>query len=102
MQTKTTPAPTAAPTPARDIAPESACPGESNVGSAQVVLVCMTTYARSAHGAGAVVANSKLMAAAASKAQDIINCGFSHTACGHAFDYWMTTEGYTGNCRAEN
>src|SRR5436190_11471588 len=34
---------------ASDIAPSSACPGESDVSAAQTVLVCMTSYARSSH-----------------------------------------------------
>ena len=42
------------------------------------------------------------MAAAAAKAQDIINCGFSHTACGRAFDYWMKSKGFNGSCTGEN
>jgi len=85
-----------------DIAPESSCPGENNVAQAQIVLVCMTSYARAQHGLGAVAANSALMDAAVAKAQDIINCGFSHTACGHEFYYWMVNKGYTGNCLGEN
>lgn len=85
-----------------DIAPESACPGEASVASAQTVLVCMTSYARNAHGIPGVTANSKLMNAAASKAQDIINCGFSHTACGHVFDFWFTVYGYSCGNRGEN
>lgn len=85
-----------------DIAPDSACPGEGIVSQAQTVLACMTSYARTQHGLGPVTGNQALMDAATAKAQDIINCGFSHTACGHEFYYWMVNKGYTGNCLGEN
>jgi uncharacterized protein YkwD len=85
-----------------DYASAAACPGQDDLAATQTVLVCLTSYARAQHGAGGVASNSALMAAAAAKAQDIINCGFSHTACGYPFDYWMKAKGYGGNCRAEN
>lgn len=66
------------------------------------MLICLSNYARAQHGAGGLSANSALMAAAAAKAQDIINCGFTHTACGHPFDYWIKAKGFVGNCEAEN
>ncbi len=42
------------------------------------------------------------MAAAGSKAADMQNCGYGHTACGRAFDYWLRSGGYAGRCDAEN
>jgi uncharacterized protein YkwD len=62
----------------------------------------MTSHARAYHGLGSVSANNALSEAAAAKAQDIADCGFSHTACGRAFDYWIDNKGYSGNCYAEN
>lgn len=100
---KTSPAP--APTPAAaggEIAPESSCPGQKNINAAQSVIVCLSTYARAKYGAGALSSNSVLIASAAPKAQDIIDCSFSHTACGRAFDYWIKNKGYSGRCYAEN
>jgi len=94
--------PSPAPPAASDIAPASACPGESDVAAAQTTLVCMTAYARNSHEIGGVSANSQLMSAAVSKAQDIVNCDFSHTACGRPFDYWFTANGYACGNRAEN
>lgn len=85
-----------------DIASESTCPGQANVAATTTVLTCMTSYARTFHGLNSVSANGSLMAAATSKAVDINNCGFSHTACNRAFDYWFGASGYTGRCRAEN
>ena len=99
---KTSPPPAPPPQPTSDIAPESSCPGQGSVSAAQTVLVCMTSFARNAHGISGVSGNSKLMSAAASKAQDIINCGFSHTACGWPFDHWFGVYGYSCGNRAEN
>jgi uncharacterized protein YkwD len=62
----------------------------------------MTSQARIFHGLAGVTANAQLMAAAAAKDQDMLSCGYSHTACGRDFSYWMTQKGYTGNCTAEN
>jgi uncharacterized protein YkwD len=85
-----------------DIASESTCPNQSSLNQTASVLVCMTSYARKYHKIGGVAANSHLMNSAAAKAVDIKNCGFSHTACGHDFNYWFGVKGYTGNCQAEN
>jgi len=85
-----------------DIASESSCPGQSQVSQTASVLVCMTTYARKYHKLGGVTGKTALMNSAAAKAQDIKDCGFSHTACGHAFNYWFSKKGYTGQCQGEN
>lgn len=62
----------------------------------------MSTYARAYNKLGAVNAQAQLMEAATAKAQDLKDCGFSHTACGRPFDYWMKAKGYTIGCNAEN
>ncbi len=66
------------------------------------MLVCLTSHARVYNGLSSIGANGSLMASAAHKAADIQSCGFSHTACGRAFGYWITTDGYTAGCYAEN
>lgn len=94
--------PPAAPAPG-DIASASACPGQDQLAQTQTVLLCMTNYARHFHGLGNVATNAMLTTAAQAKANDIVTCDdFSHTACGHPSDYWVTTKGYTGNCSGEN
>jgi len=63
----------------------------------------MANWARHFHGFGNVATSSILTSAATSKTSDIITCNdFSHTACGRVFDYWITKDGYTGNCDGEN
>jgi len=85
-----------------DLAPESVCPGQSDKAKAAAALVCMTTWARTHHGLNAVGAQAGLMAAAEAKAGDLAACGFSHTACGRAADYWLGAKGYGQACSAEN
>lgn len=85
-----------------DIASESVCPGQNDLAQAPTVLVCMSAYARLQHGISSISASSALMQSATAKTQDLVNCGFSHTACGHEFDYWIKAKGYTGSCSAEN
>jgi uncharacterized protein YkwD len=118
---KATPMTTPAPTPVRstaraatpapapaiqaaatEIASEQVCPGQGDVSKTPAVLTCLTAKARVFHGLKAVSANSALMAAAAAKNQDMLKCGYGHTACGHAFNYQMTAHGYAGRCTAEN
>ncbi len=62
----------------------------------------MTNYARQFHGLDTVAINAQLSQAASSKANDIVNCGFTHTACDHPSNYWITYYGYQGHCSAEN
>lgn len=97
---KTASPPAPAPT---DIASAATCPNQNLVAQVSSVLLCMTKYARKFHGLGTVSTNSILTSAAAAKVNDIVTCNdFSHTACGHASDYWITTKGYSGKCSAEN
>jgi uncharacterized protein YkwD len=92
----------AATTAASEIASEQVCPGQSDVAKTSSVLVCMTSQARVFNKLGPVSANSALMAAAAAKNQDMLSCGYGHTACGRSFNYWISAKGYTGRCSAEN
>lgn len=85
-----------------EIASEQTCPGQSDVSRTATVLTCLTAQARSFHGLVPVSGNSSLMAAAVTKDQDMLSCGYSHTACGKAFDYWITNKGFAGHCTAEN
>jgi uncharacterized protein YkwD len=90
------------PAVAPDIASEAACPGQSDSNQAAAVLTCMTSFARRYHGLDGVSSQTALMAAANAKAQDMVTCGYGHTACGRAFDYWITAKGFDGHCSAEN
>lgn len=106
-QPSPSPAPTAtaAPTAAtakQEIASEQTCPGQNDIAKTAAALTCLTAQARLYHGFTAVNANTKLMAAAAAKDQDMKSCGYGHTACGRAFNYWITAKGYSGKCVAEN
>jgi uncharacterized protein YkwD len=65
-------------------------------------LTCLTAFARTYHGLATVSAQAALAAAAGAKLQDMITCGYGHTACGRAFDYWITVKGFGGRCSAEN
>ena len=94
--------PTAPAKPATEIATESECPGQADVTKTTTVLVCLTTHARAYNNLAATASESRLMDSAAAKAQDITTCGFSHTACGRDFGYWITTKGYPAGCYAEN
>jgi uncharacterized protein YkwD len=97
------PAAPAASAPATgEIASEQICPGQSDVSRAATALTCLTAQARVFHGLVPVGANGPLMAAAVAKNQDMLSCGYSHTACGKTFDYWMSAKGFAGHCTAEN
>src|SRR5262249_34351266 len=58
--------------------------------------------ARKFHHLGAMARNSALLAAAAAKDADMLNCGYGHEACGRAFDYQIKASGYAGHCWGEN
>lgn len=64
--------------------------------------MCLTAFARRYHGLAPVAAEPSLMAAATDKVRDMVQCGYSHTACGKKFDYWIAASGFTGLCSAEN
>jgi hypothetical protein len=81
-----------------EIASETVCPGQSDVSQTAKALTCLTANARVFHGFKPVGANDALMAAAAAKDQDMLNCGYGHQACGRDFAYWIKAKGYTGKC----
>ncbi len=81
------------------IAPEGACPGQSDeslpVASQQATMGCMINFARSRAGDADLATLTTLDDSSADKAGDIIQCGeFSHTACGRPFTYWLEQDGY--------
>lgn len=81
------------------IAPEGACPGQSDeslpVASQQATMGCMINFARSRAGDAGLSKVAVLDDSSGDKASDIIRCDdFSHTACGRAFTYWLEQDGY--------
>jgi uncharacterized protein YkwD len=88
---------------AAEVAPEEACPNQTNLDlsaeeQASVVL-CMTNYARAVNGLAPFKVNSQLDRAASQKSIDILGCGeFSHYACGRNFTFWDQKFGYLKGC----
>ena len=87
------------------IAPETACPGQSDeslsVESQEATMACMINYARSAAGESGLADVPLLNDSSDGKATDIIQCNqFSHEACGREFTYWLEQDGYAqrGGC----
>ncbi len=108
---RTTPAPTPSPSPAvtnapttasTEIASEQTCPGQADLAKTASALTCLASNARVFHDLTPIKANSTLMASAAAKNQDMLTCGYGHTACGRAGNYWIKNKGYTGKCSGEN
>lgn len=92
-----------------EVAPASTCPGQTASGlSADEqagVMLCMTNYARAAHGLAPLALNRQLGRAAEQKSADIVSCDeFSHEACGRPFQFWIQRYGYLKGCwrAAEN
>jgi uncharacterized protein YkwD len=103
-QTSAGPA-TALPRLAELIAPETVCPGQSDLSlsfaSQEATMGCMINFARSKAGDVGLAAVAALNDSSDHKASDIIQCDdFSHTACGRAFTYWFQQDGYVqaGGC----
>src|SRR5262249_39722821 len=81
------------------LAPESACPGQSDASlprSQQVMtMVCMYDWARAREGVGGLRVVRQLRASSARKAHDIKRCHqFSHEACGRPAFYWPQHLGF--------
>jgi uncharacterized protein YkwD len=81
------------------LAPESVCPGQSDVSlpvKTQVAAMrCMHGYARQEAGRQRLRKNHDLGYSARHKARDIRRCqSFSHTACGRDAFYWPQKAGY--------
>jgi len=92
-----------------EVAPASTCPGQTATAlSAEEqagVMLCMTNYARAAHGLAPLALNRQLGRAAEQKSADIVSCDeFSHEACGRPFQFWIQRYGYLKGCwrAAEN
>lgn len=99
--------PTALPPLAQLIAPETACPGQTDeslsAASQEATMGCMINFVRSEAGEAGLAPVAPLDESSDDKASDLIGCGeFSHTACGRAFTYWIEQDGYAppGGCAA--
>ena len=85
--------------PDRLLAPETACPHQTDSSraiSAQVkTMVCMHRYARRHAHRGGIHTVKKLRVSSNRKARDLRRCqDFSHTACGRDAFYWFRRVGY--------
>jgi uncharacterized protein YkwD len=94
---------------AEEVAPPSACPGQTATGLSTEeqagVMLCMTNFARAVHGMAPLTLNRQLGRAAEQKSSDILGCDeFSHEACGRPFQFWIQKYGYLRGCwrAAEN
>jgi uncharacterized protein YkwD len=81
------------------LAPESACPGQSNpsspVPAQEATIVCMHNWARAQQGLGPLHVSKQLRASSRDKAKDIKRCRqFSHEACGRNAFYWFHRVGF--------
>lgn len=80
------------------IAPASACPGQTGTASPaaqEQAMRCLTDFARTRAGLGALADSPQLDLSAEDKGADVLGCdSFSHTACGREFTYWMQQTGY--------
>lgn len=56
---------------------------------------CLINYAREHSGSGGLGADRALERASGRKAGDVMQCGFSHTACGKPADIYPRKFGYT-------
>jgi hypothetical protein len=66
------------------------------------VMSCLYDYARHQAGLPPLNRSLRLSEAARAKSLDIARCGFSHTACGHRFDYRIDRTGYRWRSIGEN
>jgi uncharacterized protein YkwD len=66
------------------------------------VMICLHDYARHQAGLPPLRSPVRLTQAARAKDADVVRCGFSHTACGHSFEYRITEAGYRWTRVAEN
>jgi len=81
------------------LAPESACPGQSDSSSPvmaqEATMVCMHNWARQQQGLAPLQAMKKLHVSSHDKAKDIKRCRqFSHEACGRDAFYWFRRVGF--------
>jgi uncharacterized protein YkwD len=81
------------------LAPESACPGQSDAslpGPAQAqTMICMHRWARAQEGLSGLHVSKQLRVSSMRKARDIKRCqDFSHDACGRDAFYWFQRLGF--------
>jgi uncharacterized protein YkwD len=81
------------------LAPESACPGQSDASlpaATQVqTMICMHRWARAQQGLSGLHVSKQLRSSSGRKAHDIKRCkDFSHDACGRDAFYWFRKVGF--------
>jgi uncharacterized protein YkwD len=81
------------------VAPSAACPNQASPTASPAVqeqaMRCLTDFARTRAGLGALADSPQLDLSAEDKGTDVLRCdSFSHTACGREFTYWMREAGY--------
>jgi len=76
------------------VAPRDSCPAQQNIDAPEpkqeLAMTCLIDYAR-----GSTESHTALERAAGRKVGDVFDCGFSHTACGLAYDAYPKRYGYT-------
>jgi uncharacterized protein YkwD len=81
------------------LAPESACPDQSDstlpTSVQEQTMVCMNRWARAQEGLGGLHVSKQLRSSSARKARDIRRCqDFNHDACGRDAFYWFKRVGF--------
>jgi uncharacterized protein YkwD len=81
------------------LAPESACPGQSDASlpsdTQEQIMVCMHRWARAQEGLPGLHVSKQLRSSSARKAHDIRHCqDFNHDACGRDAFYWFKRVGF--------
>jgi uncharacterized protein YkwD len=81
------------------LAPETSCPGQSDVGASadaqELTMLCMHNYARAASGLAPLQLIKQLRISSGRKAKDMKGCDdFSHEACGRSAFYWLRKVGF--------
>jgi uncharacterized protein YkwD len=80
------------------IAPVGTCQNQTNAASPatqEQAMRCMTDFARSRAGLGALADSPQLDLSSLDKGTDVLRCNsFSHTACDRDFTFWMREAGY--------
>jgi uncharacterized protein YkwD len=83
------------------LAPSSKCANQTNTSLStsdqELVMRCLHNYARVHAGRAPLRASSLLQTSSDRKTGDLMSCGFSHTACGRPFDYWIRRAGYVSS-----
>ena len=87
--------------PAAKLMQGADCGADTNPGAPEPeqedAMRCLVDHVRDRAGAGGAGSQGQLERAAGGKAGDVVDCGFSHTACGNAADEWARRTGYIGD-----